>query len=232
MRGRIDGYFGIFLRWLWLLGLCTVIGAVGTFIVTKAQQPVYQATTVLLVQQENAASSVASSQITTTYAQMINQPIVLSRAASQAGGISPSELAKHVQAVAESDTALIDLSVDDTNPNRAAVLANTVALAFISVLNEQGIADQYPAVVFQPAVPPTTPDHPNPFQNGLAGGTLGFAIAAVLIHLLSLLDNPVHSARKAAELPDLAINDKPKMEQLTGSVIRDVREPAGDHKRN
>lgn len=229
--GRVFGWFGMSRRWLWLLALCPVIGAAGTFVVTKAQPPIYRATVVLLVKQ-TVGSPAAGAQMAATYVQLINQPVVLSRAASETGGISPSGLAQQVQVVEESDTALIDVSVDDVNANRAAELANAVASAFIAELNEQKIADQYPAVVFQPAVPPTTPDHPQPFQSSLVGGALGFAIAIVLIHLFSLLERPTSRTRNATELADLASDDEPGMKHLPGALIRDVSGPARNHEKS
>jgi len=191
-------------RWLWLLALCTVIGAVGTFVITKkVQPPIYRATTLLVVDQQNAIDPNASEKLAMTYANLINQPIVLQTAAGQVGHISETELARRIQAYAESNTALIVISADDTDPARAAVLANAVGSVAITALNHLGLAIKYPVVIFQPAVPPTTPDHPNPIQNSLVGGALGFAFAALLIYALDLLEGRKRTAERGAELAEL-----------------------------
>src|SRR5207249_1142331 len=91
--GDAHRYLATLLHWLWLLALCTLIGALGTFLVTKlVQPPIYRATTVLVVDQQNAPDPSASAQLATTYAILITQPIVLQTAAGQVGHISATEL--------------------------------------------------------------------------------------------------------------------------------------------
>jgi capsular polysaccharide biosynthesis protein len=197
-------YLGALLHWLWLLALCTVIGAAGTFLVTKKlQPPIYRATTILVVDQQNAPDPTASEKLATTYANLITQPIVLQTAAGQVGHISATELAKRIQAYAQSNTALIVISADDPDPARAAVLANAVGSVAITALSQLGLAVKYPVVIFQPAVPPTAPDHPNAIQNSLVGGALGFAFAAVLIYMLDLLEGRKRTPARGAQLAEL-----------------------------
>jgi|SRR5579859_2138461 len=213
---KVSSYVTAFGRWLWLIALCTVLAGGGTFIVTKLQQPVYRATTILAFNGEPVADPSLSSQVASMYAKLITQPVVLQQAASQVGGISATDLANSVQAAPDSNSGLlIDVSADATNPNRAAALANAVASAFISTINEQGLADKYPLIVFQPALPPTTPDHPKPLQNGLIGGVLGFAIAVALVYMLIWLgeSKPVKPG-----IPE---------QKQTSQVIPDNQEVAG-----
>jgi capsular polysaccharide biosynthesis protein len=197
-------YLAALLHWLWLLALCTVIGAAGTFLVTKlGQAPIYRATTVLVVDQQNAPDPTAGAQLATTYANLITQPIVLQTAAAQVGRISATELAQRIHVYAESNTELIDISADDPDPARAAVLANAVGSVAITALNQLGLAIKYPVVIYQPAVPPTAPDHPNPLQNSLVGGALGFAFAAVLIYMLDFLEGRKRTAARGAQRAEL-----------------------------
>jgi capsular polysaccharide biosynthesis protein len=87
--------------------------------------------------------------------------------------------------------------VDDPDANRAARLSNAVAGAFISQISGQVVTAGYPVVIFQPAVAPTTPDHPKPLLNTLIGGTFGLAVAIILVQLLDVLDTRTRAAQPA-----------------------------------
>jgi capsular polysaccharide biosynthesis protein len=210
----VHRYLAAFARWFWLAGLCVVVGAAGTFVMTEIQTPVYRATTILFIGQQSASVPLVDTQLVTTYAQLISQPVVLSEAARQVGGITPTDLARHVQASAESNTSLLDVSVDDPDPNRAASLANAVAGAFISEISRQVITAAYPVAVFQPAAPPATPDHPKPLLNTLVGGAFGLAIAVVLVHLLNLLEKRTYPAQPAGNKTSLNGNHENASEDL------------------
>ncbi|HLV97932.1 MAG TPA: Wzz/FepE/Etk N-terminal domain-containing protein [Ktedonobacterales bacterium] len=225
----IHRYLAAFARWFWLAILCVVVAAAGTFVMTAMQTPVYRATTVLFVGQQSANVPLVDTQLVTTYQQLINQPAVLAAAASQVGGISSTDLARSVQTAVEGNTSLIEVSVDDADPNRAAALSNAVAGAFIAKMSGQPIAASYPVVIFQPAVPPTTPDHPKPVLNTLVGGACGLVIALVLIQLLDALDNRTHPALPAEKKPHLNGNQGSNTQHLTDIAVGDKRDAPGDY---
>jgi len=279
-RGHeLRNYLAVVKRWLWLLGLCAVLAAGATFVITRLQPPVYRAATLLVVDQQASGqdtaytSLLASDQLVQTYVNLIDQPAVLQRAASQVGGISAATLAGRVQASAQTNTQVIQIQVDDTNPARAAALANAVAASFIAVqqqssqaefneaaqqLNQElaqvtaqinALTDQIDTLranapsssqlqtlqqqldaalahrttlqtvntqlvaqnlaasndirVFQPAVPPTVPDHPKPVINTAIGGVLGLVLAASAVFLFEILDDRVRTPEEVEELTGL-----------------------------
>jgi capsular polysaccharide biosynthesis protein len=219
----VRSYFVAFSRWLWLLALCTALAAGGTFIVTRLQQPIYRATTVLVITVPSTVDP-SQSNLSATYAKLIMQPVVLLQAASQLGDTSAAQLANSVQAVPDSSTGyLINVSVDDPNPDRAAAIANAVASAFISTVNEQGLGDKYPVQVFQPALPPTTPDHPKPLQNTLIGGVMGFALAVALVHVLIWLGEKDPANQGVSSKP--ANQDVPEQPRMTVPIDKHVTVP-------
>jgi capsular exopolysaccharide synthesis family protein len=249
------------------------------------QSPIYRATTLLTINQQlpgqDAYSSLlASDQLVVTYEALISQPVVLARAAHQVDGVSPTQLAQRVTVQDQPGTQIIQLSVDDTSPNRAAALANAVAAAFIAIHQEsadaklssaeqqleqqlqqigsqitslsasidalqaqdpkspqlaglqqqlqtatarrdylqtissqlitQNLATRDTIVVFQPAVPPLRPDHPNVLTNTALAALLGLIVAVCLIFLLELLDNRMRTSKRVEEftgLPALATVD-------------------------
>lgn len=134
----------VILRWLWFLSLSAVLAAVGAYVVSQAIHPVYQATTLVIVDAQGTGDSsytglLASDQLVVTYKSLITQPVVLQKVASQVGGVSASELAQRLNVSDQAGTQIIQIQVEDTSPTRAALLANTVASAFISV--QQDAAD-------------------------------------------------------------------------------------------
>lgn len=207
-------YVDPYIRWRWLLVACVVIGLVGTYIVTKLQPPVYRATAVLVVDTETAPASDEGAQLASTYAQLVTRPIILQQAAKLVDHVSAADLARRVQSSVESTTGLIDIMVDDTNPSSAATQANAVASAFTSVLATQGLGFKYPVIVFQPAIPPAAPDHPNPVRNALIGGALALVLAIALIHLLDLLE----TRPKPAVGPTEQVNERMHVGSANGMV--------------
>lgn len=128
-------------RWLWFLGLSTVLAGVGAYVVSRVIHPVYQATTLVIVDAQGTGDSsytalLASDQLVVTYMSLITQPVVLQRVASQVGGVSPSALAQRTKVSDEPGTQIIQIQVQDTSPTRAAKLANGIAGAFITVQQE------------------------------------------------------------------------------------------------
>lgn len=222
-------YLAALARWFWLAALCVLVATAGTFVVTKMQTPVYRATTVLFVGQQSANAPLADTQLVTTYQQLINQPAVLAKAASQVGSVSSLDLARDVQTTVESNTSLIDVSVDNPDPYRAAALSNAVAEAFLSKIRGQAIAGSYPVVIFQPAVPPTTPDHPNLLFNTLVGGALGLVIALVLVRLLDVLDDRTHPARSAEKRLHLNNHHGSDTKHLTERAVGDTSDSHGGY---
>lgn len=202
-------YFALVVRWLWFLGLCTLLGGSGAYAVSKLQAPIYRATALLIVEQGSSgdpySNLLASNQLVTTYIGLINQPNVMENAASQIGGISAVSLAGHTQATAQSGTQIIVLQVDDTNPSRAALSANAVANAFINVLTQQNVTNKNTVRIFQPATPPTSSDHPRPLYNSLLGAVLGLILALCFVILHEFLDDRIRTVEQFERIPNLTI---------------------------
>src|SRR5215813_4032789 len=128
----------LFLRWSAFLALPALLAGGSAYLITARQPPLYRANTLLIVEQlgvgQGSYSDVlASNQSVATYVDMVAQPVVLNKAASQVPGASAKDLANRVHASSETGTSLIQLQVDDTSPTRAAALADAIATTFISM---------------------------------------------------------------------------------------------------
>ncbi len=124
-------------RWWWLILLMALIASVTAFLVTHWMPPVYEASATLLVSPaKNSSASqyndlMASERLALTYGQMLKDPSVLSSVKTQLGlEQSARELSNHIQTQPVRDTQLIQLTVSDSDPSQAALIANTLAQVF------------------------------------------------------------------------------------------------------
>ncbi len=131
-------YIVILRRWWWLLALLTLVGGGVAFAAGELQQPVYVATTTILINQAPGAlpdyNAVQQGQrVASTYAQLLQQRPVLEQVAENLGlNISPEALDGMINVIPIPDTNLLELKVQDTDPQRAADIANEVVRVFIA----------------------------------------------------------------------------------------------------
>lgn len=140
MEEEIDlrQYLFVLQRWWWLIAGCALLAAVVAFVVSSLMQPVYQATATLLVQQAPApgvtdyTALLTSERLARTYTQMLKgQPVLEETIARLALQETPDDLAGRVTVELVRDTQLIRVKVEDTDPSRAAQVANTLAEVFV-----------------------------------------------------------------------------------------------------
>jgi succinoglycan biosynthesis transport protein ExoP len=122
-------YFDVIKKWWWLVAACVLVASVSSYLGTRQMPRIYQATTTLMVGQTleqanpNSQDLWLGQQLAQTYARMVGrQPI--RRAAAEALGLNyiPSASAHPVQG-----TQLLEVSVRDTDPERARVIADEIA---------------------------------------------------------------------------------------------------------
>jgi non-specific protein-tyrosine kinase len=134
-------YVQILWHWAWVLVLAAAIAGVIAYVLTNKQTRMYQATTMAMVNGASGSSIDTYSslyigqQLATTYAStMLAGPVM--EAVSSRVGFPVSAGQFNIQTV--SNTSLIRVTVTDSDPERAALLANTL----ISVFSEQVLVDQ------------------------------------------------------------------------------------------
>jgi succinoglycan biosynthesis transport protein ExoP len=134
--GSVDlvKYLVLLWHWAWLIVLAVAITGIATFIVCKFIPPVYQAKTTILVDVAASNNSIdystlmLNSQLTQTYSQMLTKTPILNEVASRLGSdeITP----KMISAKPVTNTQLINILAESTNPTMAANIANTLVLVF------------------------------------------------------------------------------------------------------
>lgn len=137
---EIKEYFRIARHWAWLLALGLILGGVGAYIYANSQERVYQTTTRVQVisasQATNPYDTFSSywqeQQLAQTYVQTLrSRPITDSVAERIGGKVSPIQIKVNLV----QNTRLLDITVEDSSPERAALIANTLVDVFIESNN-------------------------------------------------------------------------------------------------
>jgi non-specific protein-tyrosine kinase len=148
-------YIGILKRWLWLLIVATVVGAGAAYGFSRSQTPVYQAGTTLLINQAPGSLTASSStdynslltskSLASTYAQLLTERKVLDGVIPMLPvSMTVERLKSELQVSVVRDTQLIQVIVEDTDPNLAAQIANALAGQFSDQIAQMQ-SDRYKA---------------------------------------------------------------------------------------
>ncbi|MFM9099721.1 MAG: YveK family protein, partial [Actinomycetota bacterium] len=198
-----------------VIAVTTFLGLLISFLVTMSMTPIYKSSAQLFVSTPASAVDISalltgssfSQQRVKSYAQIINSPVNLSPVVEELKlKMSAEELSENITASAPLDTVLISLTVSDTNPKRAARIANAVAQQFgitVKSLELQEIDTESPIKVSiaKFAVPPSAPASPKKTVNYLLGLMLGFGLGFGIASLRKLLDNTVKSEDDLGDIP-------------------------------
>lgn len=131
---ELKQYVSTLWKWNWLIALATIIATVCSYWATAQMPRVYRTTTTIMVGQTiQSANPTAqdfwtSQQLAQSYVQLVRRQSVL-QATIAALGLDMwwESLAGQVSANAVAGTQLLQISVADTNPQRAKILADEIA---------------------------------------------------------------------------------------------------------
>ncbi len=124
-------------HWAWLIVMATVLAAVSAYLVSQQMTPIYQVSATLMINEApgtggvDYSSVLASQRLTQTYAEMLTTQPVLDEVIQQLSlPMEAKELKEMVTVQPVRDTQLIDIQVEDIDPNRAAAIANAIVIVF------------------------------------------------------------------------------------------------------
>jgi capsular exopolysaccharide synthesis family protein len=193
-------------RWYVVL-LCTALGIAAALAFTLTRTPTYAATAQLFVSTTSRDADAASLQSSSTftqarvksYADIVTNSEVLRTVISEVGlSDSERELADRITVNNPLDTVLLDVTVTDSDPARAATTANAIAIAFptyVADLETPAGGTKSPVRVARSnsAVTPTDPISPVlPLNVGL-GLILGLALGIGLVVIRAQLNTSIMS---------------------------------------
>jgi capsular exopolysaccharide synthesis family protein len=198
---ELRDYLRIVRKRVWLIAAATVVCAATALVTSLATIPVYQGTAKLLVVAKTDPSGGTSSayegallsqQLVKSFAQILE-----SRATAEAAlhldpqPFTPRQLQAKIHAEPVTETLLINLTVDDTDPARAKRLTNSVARAFIRDVPSLQSGSALRVSLVEPALTPSAPVRPRTRLNTALGLVLGLMLGAGLAFLREFLDRTV-----------------------------------------
>ncbi|GCE25378.1 capsular exopolysaccharide biosynthesis protein [Dictyobacter alpinus] len=201
MRSTLSRYILLAKRWAWVIILGMVICGGTTYLVTKLlMQPVYEAQTRLLITLPGSSqndSTVAAMAQQPTYNQLVTNPNVLSPVAAK-HGMTVKQLSSMVKTQPATNTLIIDVLVDSSDPQLAAQLSLEVAQSFTSYANTR-LGSQANFNILNPVVP-TDPIRPRPSQDSLIGALVGLGLALAIIVIFEWIDDRLTSPEEVNKL--------------------------------
>jgi capsular polysaccharide biosynthesis protein len=201
-----------------------VSGIISYFVLT----PIYQASTQILVNQAKSEQSVYSPsevqtnlQLINTYNVIIKSPAILDKVAADLKlDMTAVQLNGKITVASEKDSQVVNISVQDSDPNMAAKIANKIAEVFqteiVKIMNVDNVSVLAKATVAENQ----SPIKPQPVMNVAIAIVVGLMASVGLAFLLEYFDSTIKNEQdieKILGLPILGVIaqiDDQKMEEL------------------
>ena len=198
---ELRDYLRILRKHLQLIVVTTVLCAIAALVTSLATIPTYQGTAKLLVVAKNDPAGGTSSayqgallsqQLVKSFAKILESRTIAEAALRlDPQPLTPTQLQARVHAEPVTDTLLINLSVEDTDPARAKRLTNNVARAFVITMPELQSGSALQVSLVERALQPTQALTPRTNVNVALGLVLGFLLGVGLAFLHHLLDRSI-----------------------------------------
>jgi non-specific protein-tyrosine kinase len=137
----IRRYASLIWHWAWLLVVLTALGGLVGYLTSSRQTPQYRASATIWISESRTlneyANILASERLAQTYAQLMTQkPIFEGVIEALDLEMSAATLKNRVSVSAVEETQLLTIVVEDTDPTRAARIANTIGQVFAQINQE------------------------------------------------------------------------------------------------
>ncbi|MCS6880708.1 MAG: polysaccharide biosynthesis tyrosine autokinase [Oscillochloridaceae bacterium] len=208
---ELKRYIDVLVRRRWIVILTALAACIAAILGTLGMEPRYKAATTVRITPGTSAPIdfgllEYSVRLKNTYAELARSEPVLMATLSELGfeeSYSVKSLRRHIRVKFPANNELMVIEVEDTNPNNAAALANTIANTLIEQSKSSPNRRNFTLTVVAPASVPTSPNVISQallVAFGIASGLLG---GVVLAFLMDNLDTRVYSNE---QLLDFATN--------------------------
>lgn len=143
----IRRYMGLIWHWAWLLIVFVIAGGLIGYFTSTRETPVYRAEATIWISESRTlneyANILASERLAQTYAQLMVQKPIFEGVINKLNlDMDANTLKNRVSVSVVEETQLLQIRVEDTDPERAAYIANEVGEVF-SQINSKFQADRY-----------------------------------------------------------------------------------------
>lgn len=138
---ELKRYLGVLKRWAWLIVLGAVIAGAATYFISSSMTPVYSASSRYIIDEAPGSSNaneysqlLTEQKLAQTYVEIATARPVLEETIIRLDlPFAVKDLREMVSISAPADTQILIIRVEDTDPERAALIANTVGEVFIDL---------------------------------------------------------------------------------------------------
>jgi non-specific protein-tyrosine kinase len=137
-------YIALFRRWAWLILLGAIVAGGTTYLININTEPTYRASARFLIDEapegvsNEYAQTLFEERLAATYVELIGLLPVLEETVDRLDlNISAEQLQNRLNVTAPTESQIILVSVVDTDPERAALIANTVGEVFMDLNRER-----------------------------------------------------------------------------------------------
>lgn len=200
-----------YLRRWWVIALCGLIAALGTWYVTANHiTPMYRASVTIYVNNARGDQNVeymsssnlsASKQLVNTYVNIIDSDTVLGKVVEEADlPYSSTNIRTMMTAEQVDDTEIFRVYITHEDPKVAALVAN--AIADVAPGEIEDIIEGSSTKIIDYAKVPTARYSPSYRKNTVLGGVIGVVVAVLYITLVYLLDVRIKDSEDLEMLVD------------------------------
>jgi capsular polysaccharide biosynthesis protein len=197
-----------------LIVLTTAIAVMASAIVSFFfLTPIYQSSTQLLVNQAKGEQQAFTTnevqtnlQLINTYNVIIKSPAILDKVAAQLGtGVTAAELNGKITVQSAADSQVVNVTVQDPDPQAAVNIANTTAEVFQKEIVEIMSVDNVHILAKATVAENQAPVKPQPLLNIAIALVVGLMAGVGLAFLLEYLDNTVKTEQDIEKLLGLPV---------------------------
>lgn len=197
---QLKDYFNILIKRGWIIVLVAAATFAGAVLVSKLQTPIFRSSIKISVApaRSDYGLSLTIERVLRNYAAQIKTRKMAQTVIDKLKlDVTPETFLGELTINAQLDNNLIQIDVDDPDPNRAQYIANTLARVFVEEQTaKQADIDRQNRLdvsVLDDALPGEL-NRPKTRNNALAGGILGVLLGGLIVFALEYLDDTLKTA--------------------------------------
>lgn len=208
----INDVFGILIRrWKLIIVVTLITVMIGASLTYFVLKPVYEASTQILVNQKDSdrldPNQLRSNiDLINTYTEIIKSPAILEKVVKELKlPFSRADLNKKIKINSQNNSQVFSLTVEDGNPVRAALIANTITKTFQKdikeIMNVNNVSILAEAEIDEEPIPVS----PKPLLNIAIALFIGLSVGMGLALLLEYLDRTLKDGQDVEDYLGLPV---------------------------
>lgn len=200
-------------RWLLIISLVVISVGISVGISFYVLTPIYQAQTQILVNQKGGLSDVYAWQsietdlrLINTYNVIITNTAILTPVIDELNlDVTSEELSKQISVSNESDSKVVNISVQDPDPSRAVEISNTISEVFKETVPELMKVDNITILSEAKLSDNPSPVKPNKILYIFITAVFGLMLGVSFAILLEILDTTIKTEKDIEDILGLPI---------------------------